>query len=73
MNTESLQSIIMIFLSLFLIVIFIMLIHPQWRKKITEPQIYSPKNKSTLYIADLLSLIIYPIIWLFKILKSLFN
>jgi len=70
MSAELLQSISIGCLSLFLI---IMLIHPKWRKKITEPHIYSSKRSFVSSLANLLEFIFYPILWIFKILKSLFH
>lgn len=57
MSAELLQSISIGCLSLFLIIMIIMLIHPKWRKKITEPHIYSSKRSFVSSLANLLEFI----------------
>ena len=65
---DHLQSIVSISLMLFLFCILIMLIHPKWRKKITEPKLYS-KSTTTNNLGDLVELITLPLKLLFNLFK----
>lgn len=67
---DHLQSIISISLMLFLIFILIMLIHPKWRKKITEPDITTRKQPSVINLSDLLDILYLPIKAILKLFSS---
>ena len=67
---DHLQSIISLSLMLFLFCILIMLIHPKWRKKITEPDITTRKQPSVINLSDLLDILYLPIKAILKLFSS---
>ncbi|OTG70311.1 hypothetical protein B9T23_16355 [Acinetobacter terrae] len=73
MTLELLQTIIQCALGLFLIFIIVILIHPKWRKGITEPEVYSPRKQRGIGLFYGMDFILYPIFWLFKIIFSIFK
>lgn len=73
MTVELLQRLIIWGLVLFLVIIIIVLIVPKWRKKITEPEMYSKRDNNLTHFPDLIGLIYYPIIWLFRLIMSIFK
>ena len=58
---------------LFLIILAIMLLHPKWRKGLFTPYPETARRSKLAYLADGLELLIYPIIWLFKIIAAIFK
>ncbi|OTG62957.1 hypothetical protein B9T25_14235 [Acinetobacter sp. ANC 4470] len=73
MTAELLQKLIIWGLILFLLGIILILIFPKWRKKITEPKVYSKRDNIFIYIPDFIGLIFYPVIWLFRLIMSVFK
>ena len=73
MTPELLQTFIQCALGLFLIGIILMLFHRKWRKKITEPEVYSPKKQQGIGLFYGIEFILYPFFWLFKIIFSIFK
>ena len=73
MTSELLQTIIQCALGLTLILIIVMLIHPKWRKKLTQPEVYSPRKQRGIGLVCGIEFIFYPIFGLFKIIFSIFK
>ncbi|ENV81970.1 hypothetical protein F941_02415 [Acinetobacter bouvetii DSM 14964 = CIP 107468] len=73
MAPELLQSIIQCALGLILILIIVMLTHLKWRKKPTQPEVYSPKKQRGIGLLYGIKFISYPILGLFKIIFSIFK
>lgn len=73
MTVELIQSLIIWGLALFLVSIIIVLIVPKWRKKITKPKIYSKRDNDLTQFPNLIGIIYYPVIWLFRLIMSIFK
>lgn len=73
MTPELLLTIIQSAIGLFTIIIIVILIHPKWRKEITEPEVYSPRKQRGIGLFYGMDFILYPIFWLFKIIFSIFK
>lgn len=73
MTPELLLFTIQIAIGIFALVIVIMLIHPKWRKKITEPKGNTFKRQRGSDWADGLELIFIPISWLIKLIAGIFK
>ncbi|MQW92268.1 hypothetical protein GHJ48_07665 [Acinetobacter sp. dk771] len=59
--------------SLFLLILTIMLLHPKWRKGLFQAYPETARRSKLAHLADGLELLIYPIIWLFKIIAAIFK
>ena len=62
MTSELLQTIIQCALGLTLILIIVMLIHPKRRKKLTQPEVYSPRKQRGIDLVCGIEFIFYPIL-----------
>ncbi|MFW1755358.1 hypothetical protein [Acinetobacter wanghuae] len=58
---------------LFLLTLIIMLLHPKWRKGLFQAYPETARRSKLTHLADGLELLIYPIIWLFKIISATFK
>ncbi|MFD1436956.1 hypothetical protein HLH14_12315 [Acinetobacter sp. ANC 4282] len=73
MTPELLLTIIQSAIGLFTIIIIVMLIHPKWRKRITEPKEDTPIKQRGYGLFYGMEFILYPVFWLFKIIFSIFK
>ena len=73
MTSELLQTIIQCALGLILILIIVMLTHLKWRKKLTQPEVYSPRKQRGIGLVCGIEFIFYPILGFFKIIFSIFK
>ena len=73
MTPERLLSSIQIAIGIFAVVIVILLIIPKWRKKLTQPEAYSPRKQRGIGLLYGIEFIFYPILGLFKIIFSIFK